>query len=566
MKDILNYFSFSKKKLYSGVFFLTLSEVLNILIPIIFLTFSYGDINFRLLIYIGIGYFLSEGISALGKVLITINSQESLYSFRKMLWKHIISLPVSFFDSSKSGRLVSHFLYDSQLINDFYFTSLPVAFPSLLGFILSLIFVFIIDWKLSLILLFSLIIIIVSLIPIVIHNYRISSKIQIIIADISDRFKDSIQFIKIIKTNSSEDNELIKGEEHLMKYKNTSKKQVYITSLLEPLSSLVILLMVVLIVIYLVKRFENNTLVFSETLAVTIYLIQMFLSGTKLSSYLISYSSVKGVSSTLKHIISLSTEKLNYFKDSSEILEVSQIKFEHVNFSYETSEDNVLEDINFSVSEGDIIVVVGEIGSGKSTIFYLISRLYDSYTGNIYVNTDDIKNINIKKLRDIIGYVPQAPQLFDDTIENNIIYNYPVKIDNNEIINEIKQYSAYDFIREVPKGYQTKVGEGNHQLSGGQQQLINIARTIFNPSKKIILLDEITSNLDPNKEDKVKELIKKNSTQRITFFITHRILNVDIATKILFLDNGKVSGFDTHTNLYEQSKKYRNYYDLYAHS
>jgi len=239
----------------------------------------------------------------------------------------------------------------------------------------------------------------------------------------------------------------------------------------------------------------------------------------------------------------------------------SEIKFNNLSFKYEDAEELILQNINFSVNKGEVIALVGSSGGGKTTLVDLIPRFYDPTDGAILFDGIDIRNIKISSLRKLLGIVTQETVLFNDTIKNNISYgvNY---CSEDELIAAAKAANAHDFILELPKGYDTIIGERGTKISGGQRQRLSIARALLkNPP--IMILDEATSALDNESEALVQGAIEQLMKDRTTFVIAHRLSTIKHADKIIVIDEGKIVQMGVHDTLIkEDGGIYKKLYEL----
>ena len=233
------------------------------------------------------------------------------------------------------------------------------------------------------------------------------------------------------------------------------------------------------------------------------------------------------------------------------------VKFENVNFSY-TDEKETLKEVNLEIPAGKMVALVGHSGGGKSTIMSMILRFYDPNNGKITIDGHDIRDVTIKSLRSAMSVVNQEVMLFDDTILENIRYG-KVNATKEEIINAAKLAEADSFISELPKGYDTEVGQNGIRLSGGQRQRIAIARAILYDAP-ILLLDEATSALDPISERLIKDALAKLMEGRTTLVIAHRLSTVIHADRIFVVSDGKIVESGTHKELTEKGGAYANLY------
>lgn len=232
-----------------------------------------------------------------------------------------------------------------------------------------------------------------------------------------------------------------------------------------------------------------------------------------------------------------------------------EIRYDHVSFRYNNYDDNwILRDINLVIPKGRVIAIVGESGSGKSTLVDLLPRFYDVDEGQITVDGTDIRDVKMYDLRGLMGNVNQEAILFNDTIRNNIAFGNPHATDE-EIVNACRVANADRFIRELPDGYDTNIGDRGNKLSGGQRQRLSIARAILR-DPEILILDEATSALDTESERLVQEALERLMRDRTTIVIAHRLSTITHADEIIVLQKGRIVERGTHTELLRQDRYY----------
>ncbi len=247
---------------------------------------------------------------------------------------------------------------------------------------------------------------------------------------------------------------------------------------------------------------------------------------------------------------------------NGELLKIDDatIKLENVNFSYKSNANNiVLKDININITGKKMTALVGHSGSGKSTILNLIPRVYDTDTGEILIDNQKIKDLNLNSLRKEISIVDQNTTLFDDTVFNNIKYAKPEATDE-EVFNASKMSMSTDFIEKLENKFKTLIGENGVKLSGGEKQRISIARALLKDSK-IILLDEATSSLDSETEEKIQKAIEELTKNKTTVVIAHRLSTILNSENIYVIDKGKVEASGKHEELLKESILYKNLYE-----
>ena len=240
------------------------------------------------------------------------------------------------------------------------------------------------------------------------------------------------------------------------------------------------------------------------------------------------------------------------------ILKNSNIKFSNVGFQYHSTEERAIKNINLNIEGNTMAAFVGHSGAGKSTVINLLPRFYDPQEGSIEIDNQNIKNISLKSLRKNLALVSQDVVLFDDTVKNNIAYAKN-NASQEEILEACKSAAADEFVKKLPQGYNTMIGENGVRLSGGQKQRISIARAILKKSP-IILLDEATSSLDADSEEIVQNAINNLTKNKTTLVIAHRLSTIHNANKIFVMKSGKIINSGNHDFLISNCEEYKSLY------
>ena len=292
-----------------------------------------------------------------------------------------------------------------------------------------------------------------------------------------------------------------------------------------------------------------------------------------LAAMMLSYQPVKslatinvgigqGLSAGKRILPIIDTQNKITLNESAKNLDLNEalINFDKVNFNYQSNEDNkVLKNINIIIKGGKMTALVGHSGSGKSTLLNLIPRIYDPTSGQILIDGQIIKDINLSSLRREISIVDQNTTLFDDTVFNNIKYAKP-DAKNEEIYKAAEMSMSTDFINNLEKKFETIIGENGVKLSGGEKQRLSIARAFLKKSK-IILLDEATSSLDSETEEKIQKALEELTSNKTTIVIAHRLSTILNSEKIYVIDNGSVVAEGKHNELLNSSDIYKNFYN-----
>ncbi|MFX1425521.1 MAG: ABC transporter ATP-binding protein, partial [Promethearchaeota archaeon] len=274
--------------------------------------------------------------------------------------------------------------------------------------------------------------------------------------------------------------------------------------------------------------------------------------NASIRSFLMAQEAMVGA----KRLLEIMNEKSEIYDSDDAISKEIEgvIKFEDVSFSYPGTQNKVLKKINFEVSEGQTVAIVGTTGSGKTTLTKLISRLYDVDQGRILIDGIDVRNYSLQSLRDQIAYIEQDIFIFSDSLFDNISFGRETS--EQQVIEVAREAQAHQFIKDLPDMYQTEVGERGVQLSGGERQRVAIARA-FLAEPKILILDDSSSAIDSETEERIQKAIFKILKGRTTFIITHRLSQIRWADLILVLNRGEIVNQGSHEFLLKHSEEYQ---------
>ena len=303
---------------------------------------------------------------------------------------------------------------------------------------------------------------------------------------------------------------------------------------------------------YFVKSGEISI---GDVTSLTQYLAQVTFAFVMLSMIFIS---IPRMNVAIKRLGEILDEEISV-KDKTKTQKMPKtfdLTFENVSFVYPDSEEAVLENINFSVKQGETIAVIGGTGSGKSTIAKLISRFYDVSKGKIKLGGVDIRNLKQSELHNLIGYVPQKANLFSGNIRENINYGSSKNLSDEEIIEALKIAQAWDFVQKLPEDLNEKVSQGGKNFSGGQKQRLSIARAIASKAP-ILIFDDSFSALDYKTDAKLRTELSTQTKTQTKFIVAQRVTSVMQADKIIVLDGGKIVGIGTHGELLKNNEIYR---------
>ncbi|EJE20939.1 ABC transporter ATP-binding protein/permease [Staphylococcus epidermidis] len=519
--------------------------------------FSVSSINWGMIAIFGSIFLVNALLSGIGLYLLSKIGEKIIYAIRSLLWEHIIQLKMPFFDKNESGQLMSRLTDDTKVINEFISQKLPNLLPSVLTLIGSLVMLFIMDWKLTLLTFITIPVFILIIVPLGRVMQKISTNTQSEIANFSGLLGRVLTEMRLVKVSNTERLELDNAHTNLKKIYRLGLKQAKISAVVQPISGVVMLLTIAIILGFGALEIGTGAITPGTLIAMIFYVIQLSMPLINLSTLVTDYKKAVGASSRIYEIMQESIEPTEALSESKDVTIIDgELVFEHVDFKYDVKK--ILEDVSFSIPQGEVSAFVGPSGSGKSTIFNLIERMYDIERGDIKYGNQSIFDIPLSKWRTKIGYVMQSNSMMSGTIRDNILYGINRKVDDEELIEYAKLANCHDFIMQFDEGYDTMVGERGLKLSGGQRQRIDIARS-FVKNPDILLLDEATANLDSESELKIQEALETLMEGRTTVVIAHRLSTIKKAGQIVFIDKGEVTGKGTHHELMASHDKYRHF-------
>ena len=505
--------------------------------------------------------FATKGISLyFAKVLMIIVSEEVKKKIQTDMLSSFIKADTELIENKHSGKYVSNLNYDVSQITHMLSSSLLNIFKDSLTLIGLLTVMFIQNWRLSLIA--------IIMIPIAsITAKKLGKRITKVTTEAQERSGDLNKYLidlfknhKIIKIFQRENFESARSEKFVNKLKEKQIKifTVYIRA--TPIMKILTGIMIAILIFYSGKLIMTGQLSINNFFS---FLAAMMLAYQPVRSLATINIGIGQGLSAGKRILPIIDVKVKISKNESGkklLLNNGSIKFNNVSFNYlSNTENKVLKNINIEINGGKMTALVGHSGSGKSTMLNLIPRIYDPINGNILVDEEDIKNINLDSLRKEISIVDQNTTLFDDTVLNNIKYAKPTA-SRDEVVKASELAMCSDFISKLENGFDTMIGENGVKLSGGEKQRLSIARALLKDSK-IILLDEATSSLDSDTEEKIQKALAKLTSNKTTIVIAHRLSTILNSDKIYVLDKGSVVAQGKHDQLLNSSNIYKNFYN-----
>lgn len=498
--------------------------------------------------------FLARGFGGfIASYLMAWMGREVIKKLRAELFEQLLRLPVSFYDVTPSGSLISKFIYDVEQVAQSVTSAITVLVRDTLTVIGLLGYMFYINWILASIMLVGgpMIGYVISVISKRFRRY--STRIQNSMGDVTQVAEEVIDGQRVIKTfggqayESQRFDEINERNRHLnMKMETTNAASVPVVQFISASASAAVI-------------YVATSEPFLDTLTVGTFV-------SFIAAMMMMYGPMKSltqINATLQKGIAAAQSIFNFIDMDAEIdngtVEMKKchgtVVYQGINFSYGTDTGEVLRDINFEAKAGQTIAFVGRSGSGKSTLVNLLPRFYLPKSGVIRIDGYNINNIRLQDLRDQISLVNQHITLFNDTIENNIAYGRLGGANRDEVVKAATAAHAMEFIEQLPEGLDTLVGENGVLLSGGQRQRLAIARALLKNSP-ILILDEATSALDTESERYIQDALEVLMANRTTLVIAHRLSTIEHADLIVVMDKGQVIETGRHEELLAEKGHY----------
>ncbi|MDN5342111.1 MAG: ATP-binding cassette, subfamily multidrug efflux pump [Oceanotoga sp.] len=482
--------------------------------------------------------------------------QKVIYDIRSDLFKHIVRVKYRFFTQNPSGKITTRIVNDTQNLSEFFSDVMSALMKDIAILIGVLILMFVLNVKLTLYTIITFPIVLIAVYLFRKFDRKAYDKVRTRISIVNAYLAENISGSLVTKLFNQEKRKKEEFNYISSKLYSARLNQMIVFAIFRPMMNLLFYLTMSLLLWFGSKGIRDSFITFGTLYAFTAY-VEMFFKP--LFDIAEKYDIMQNAFASAGKIFKLfgeTHEELGNAKYKN--IQKGEIRFENVKFSYNENENYVLKGASFSIKENERVSIVGETGSGKTTLIKLISGLYKYQEGNIYIDNKKLYDYDIDSIRQKIAVVPQDVFLFSGNIIDNIrLFNE--NYSDQDVINAAKTVYAHDIIEKLPNSYNTEILERGGTLSSGERQLIALARAVLY-NAKIIILDEATANIDVETEDLIQKALDKISLNTTIISIAHRLSTVKSSNRIIVVHKGKIAEEGSHSEL---MNKKGIYYDLY---
>ncbi|XEO94177.1 ABC transporter ATP-binding protein [Latilactobacillus sakei] len=511
--------------------------------------------NIYMLIGIVVLFILSAVISAASGSLLGFFGEDVIQKLRNNIWDKLLHLRVSYFDDVKSGEMTSRLVNDSTQIKDLLSRSFPGLVTAIFTIVGAFAIMLFMDWKMTLIMAFSVPLVMAVMLPIAKKSHAIGHTRQDELARFNGETDETLSEIRLVKSSNAEQQASQQGQTAIGKLYKIGLREAIYDSVAGPIMTAVMMGLIVGILAYGSARVAQGTMTIGAMFSFLMYLFQLMGPAATLGQFFTTLSKASGSTERIQELMQEAEEDFDH--GTAVDVEGQTLNVESVDFGYD-DDQTILYDLSFEAQPNTVVAFAGPSGGGKSTIFSLLERYYEPNQGVIKIGETPINDVSLADWREQIGFVSQDSAIMAGTIRDNLTYGLTGEYADAQLWAVLQLAFAEKFVREMPAGLDTEVGTRGVKVSGGQRQRLAIARA-FLRDPKILMLDEATASLDSESEAMVQKALETLMEGRTTLVIAHRLSTIVDADQIYFIENGHVSGAGKHQELVANHELYREY-------